>query len=194
MNHLIEVLTGANTDKIRRWGHEKLSTYGIGQELERAQWSAIGRELIRLGLIAQTTDKFPVIQLTQDGHDALRQRTTLQLTTLLTTPIAKPVTKTAKVARDAAEIPFDEALFERLRQRRKQLADERAVPAYIVFSDMSLRQMAHHYPCTAGEFSRISGVGEKKLREFGEIFLAEISQHLHANARMVFEQRMLSDE
>jgi ATP-dependent DNA helicase RecQ len=69
---------------------------------------------------------------------------------------------------------------------RKRLADERDVPAYIIFSDVSLRQMARNYPQTESEFARISGVGEKKLREFGQIFLAEIAAHLQANARQIF--------
>ena len=75
----------------------------------------------------------------------------------------------------AGEIACDEVLFDRLRRLRKQLADERDVPAYIVFSDVALRQMARDYPANEREFARISGVGEKKLREFGDVFLAEIA-------------------
>ena len=86
----------------------------------------------------------------------------------------------------AGEIACDEALFERLRQLRKQLADERNVPAYIVFSDVALRQMARNYPASEREFARISGVGEKKLREFGTVFLAEIAAHLQSSPRQIF--------
>jgi len=71
-------------------------------------------------------------------------------------------------------------------QLRKQLADERDVPAYIIFSDVALRQMAHDYPANARDFTGISGVGEKKLREFGAVFLAEIATHLQSNPRQVF--------
>ena len=73
-----------------------------------------------------------------------------------------------------------------MRQLRKQLADERDVPAYIVFSDVALRQMARNYPANESDFARISGVGEKKLREFGEIFLGEIAAYLQTNARQIF--------
>ena len=100
----------------------------------------------------------------------------------LTRPVAVPELKT----RRAGEIACDEALFDRLRQLRKQLADERDVPAYIVFSDVALRQMARDYPANEREFSRISGVGEKKLREFGAVFLAAIAAYLHGNPRQIF--------
>jgi ATP-dependent DNA helicase RecQ len=86
----------------------------------------------------------------------------------------------------AGEIACDEPLFDRLRQLRKQLADERGVPSYIVFSDVSLRQMARFYPRNEAEFSRISGVGEKKRREFGAAFIAEIAAHLRSHPRQMF--------
>jgi ATP-dependent DNA helicase RecQ len=86
----------------------------------------------------------------------------------------------------AGEISCDEVLFERLRELRKRLADERDVPAYIVFSDVALRQMARVYPANEHEFARISGVGEKKLREFGAVFLAEIAAYLQTNPRQIF--------
>jgi ATP-dependent DNA helicase RecQ len=178
MNHIIEVLTGADTEKIRNWGHAQLSTYGIGKGTGRAEWAAICRELIRLGLLAQSAAKFPVIQITNEGREFLRQRKTIQLTK----PIAAPV----REVKHAGEITCDEGLFERLRSLRKRLADERGVPPYIVFSDVSLRQMARQYPGNESEFARINGVGERKLREFGAGFLAEIAAHLATNARQIF--------
>ena len=178
LNHVIEVLTGADTEKIRRWGHEQLSTYGIGTEHTRPEWGAIGRELVRLGHLRQTSEKFSVLELTPEGLAVLKERRRVTLT--------KPVSAPEPKAHRAGEIACDEVLFERLRQVRKRLADERGVPPYIVFSDVSLRQMARQYPATEGEFARISGVGEKKLREFGAVFLAEIAAHLGANPRQIF--------
>jgi ATP-dependent DNA helicase RecQ len=178
LNHVIEVLTGADTEKIRRWGHEQLSTYGIGKEHTRPEWGAIGRELIRLGHLRQASEKFSVLELTPEGLAVLKQRQRVTLTK----PISAPEPKAHRVG----EIACDEALFDRLRQLRKQLADEHDVPAYIVFSDVALRQMARDYPSNEREFARISGVGEKKLREFGVVFLAEIAAHLRANPRQIF--------
>ncbi|HKI68476.1 MAG TPA: RQC domain-containing protein, partial [Verrucomicrobiae bacterium] len=178
LNHVVEVLTGADTEKVRKWNHERLSTYGIGREHSRPEWAAIGRELVRLGFLRQTADKFSVLELTAEGLAALKQRAKITLT--------KPMTAPEKTVHRVGEIACDEVLFDRLRELRKRLADERNVPAYIVFSDVALRQMARNYPANDREFARISGVGEKKLREFGEIFLAEIATHLRTNARQIF--------
>jgi ATP-dependent DNA helicase RecQ len=178
LNHVVEVLTGADTEKIRKWDHAQLSTYGIGKEHSRPEWAAIGRELIRLGFLRQTTEKFSVLELTAAGGNLLKSRTKVMLT--------KPVTAHDKTASHVGEISCDEVLFSRLRELRKSLADERDVPAYIVFSDVALRQMARNYPANERDFAGISGVGEKKLREFGEIFLGEIAAHLQTNARQMF--------
>jgi ATP-dependent DNA helicase RecQ len=178
LNHVVEVLTGADTEKIRKWNHEKLSTFGIGKEHSRPEWAAIGRELIRLGFLRQTAEKFSVLEITNEGRAALKERKKITLTK----PAVAPETKTHHVG----EITCDEVLFERLRELRKKLADERDVPAYIIFSDVSLRQMARNYPESENDFARISGVGEKKLREFGEVFLNEIALHLAKNPRQIF--------
>jgi len=180
LNHVVEVLTGADTEKIRKWGHARLSTYGIGREYSRPEWAAIGRELVRLGLLRQTSEKFSVLELTNDGRAALKERRKV----VLTRPAAMPETK----VHHAGEITCDETLFERLRAIRKKLADERDVPAYIIFSDVALRQMSRNYPANEREFTRINGVGEKKLREFGGIFLSEIAAHLAANPRQIFAE------
>ncbi len=180
MNHIGEVLTGADTDKVRKFGHQSLSTYNIGGEHTRAEWGAIGRELIRLGFLFQNTEKFSVVEITSAGLAALKSRQKITLTK----PVAAPAPDKEK--HRAGEIACDEALFEKLRALRKQLADERSVPSYIIFSDVSLRQMARLYPTSDKDFARISGVGEKKLHEFGGVFLAEIAAHLQTNARQVY--------
>lgn len=181
IQHVVEVLSGADTEKIRKFGHQNLSTYDIGGEHTRAEWAAIGRELVRLGLLAQNAGKFNIAELTDAGLAALKERRKITLT--------RPVPPGATADKHrVGEISCDEALFEKLRALRKQLADERAVPPYIIFSDVALRQMARFYPATNGEFTRISGVGEKKLREFGAVFLAEIARHLQTNARQIFAE------
>jgi ATP-dependent DNA helicase RecQ len=172
------VLTGADTEKIRKWDHTTLSTYGIGKEHNRSEWAAIGRELVRLGYLRQTTEKFSVLELAQAGATILKSRAKVILT--------KPVTAPEKAVSHVGEISCDEVLFARLRQLRKTLADERDVPAYIVFSDVALRQMARNYPANERDFARISGVGEKKLNEFGAAFLGEIADHLQTNPRQIF--------
>ena len=112
--------------------------------------------------------------------NALRERTSITLTK----PIDVP-TKTKTKGR-AGEIECDEALFDQLRAVRRTLADERNVPAYVIFSDVALREMARSYPTTPAEFRRIPGVGEQKLRDFSEAFLAAISAYLETNERKAF--------
>ena len=178
LQHVVEVLCGADTEKVRKFGHQSLSTYNIGGEHSRAEWGAIGRELVRLGLLFQNAEKFNIIELTDQGRAALKSRQKVTLT--------RPVAPTEPAKHRIGEIACDEELFKKLRELRKQLADERGVPPYIVFSDVSLRQMARFYPATGREFSRISGVGDRKLREFGEVFLREIEAHLQSNPRQIF--------
>jgi ATP-dependent DNA helicase RecQ len=183
LNHLIEILTGADTEKVRKFGHEKLSTYGIGGEHSRAEWGAIGRELIRLGFIYQNTEKFSVIEITEEGLAALKLRQKVTLT--------KPIAPTETQTHRAGEITCDELLFDKLRILLKNLADERSVPSYIIFSDVALRQMARLYPTSEIEFARITGVGEKKQREFGAVFIEQIAAHLQTNVRQVFAEEVL---
>ncbi len=183
MNHVIEVLTGAETDKIRRWNHDRLSTYGIGRELSRTAWSAVGRELMRMNYVTVASGEFATLELTPEGMSLLRARTPVTLTK----PIATPNTPKAKrVARREGEIACDEILFERLRTLRKKVADERRVPAYIVFGDTTLRSMARYYPRTVAEMEDIPGMGAKKRAEFGALFAAEIAAYLKTNSRIEF--------
>jgi ATP-dependent DNA helicase RecQ len=177
IQHVTEVLRGADTDKIRKFGHEKLSTYNIGGEHSRADWSAIGRELVRLGFLYQNSEKFNAVEITDNGRAALKARQKIVLTKAVA---AGPV------EHRVGEIACDEGLFEKLRWLRKRLADDRGVPPYVVFSDITLRQMARLYPVNEHELSRVSGIGEKKMREFGEIFLREIATHLQSSPRQIF--------
>jgi ATP-dependent DNA helicase RecQ len=178
LNHVVEVLTGADTDKIRSWGHNQISTYGIGKENSRPAWGAIGRELVRLGLVKQDAARFNVLETTPEGRAWLKERKPITLT--------KPMQVAPAKVSHAGEIECDEALFEKLRLLRKRLADERSVPPYIIFSDVALRQMARSYPMNEGEFVRISGVGERKLAEFGKAFMGEIARYLETYPRQTF--------
>ncbi len=182
MNHVVEVLTGADTDKIRRWGHERLTTYGIGGELARPAWAAVGRELMRLGYVAVADGEFATLELTPEGLNVLRTRQPVTLTKPMDLPKAK------RVVRREGDIACDEILFERLRALRKKLADERSVPAYIVFGDATLRAMAHYYPESVAAMEGIPGVGEKKRAEFGATFAAAIAEFLKTNPRLTFDQ------
>lgn len=187
MQHVIAVLTGGDTDKVRQYGHETLSTYGIGKEHSRHEWAAIGRELVRLGLVHVAIERFSTLELTASGLALLKDRRTVMLTRPMPAATRQKAPKSgASVAARGGEGGYDELLFERLRVLRKRLADERKVPPYIIFGDTSLRQMARQYPRTEADFLRISGVGERKLQDYGAAFLGEIGEFLKLNQRLEF--------
>jgi ATP-dependent DNA helicase RecQ len=181
LNHVVDVLRGADTEAIRQRSHNELSTYGIGRELKREAWQAIGRELLRLGFLECAPGKFATLNLTAGGRDALRHRTSIKLTKQV-----EVVSQSRDQKARAGAIECDEVLFERLRGLRRKVADERNVPAYVIFSDVSLRHMAKNYPTTATEFRRVPGVGEQKLKDFADAFLDEIKIYLAANPRRTF--------
>jgi ATP-dependent DNA helicase RecQ len=183
MNHVIDVLTGASTEKVLRWNHQTLSTYGIGADMDRKDWATIGRELLRQGYLQQSGNEFPVVEVTPSGLRALRSRKIIML--------ARPMSrrKTKPPPRRTGEIECDEALFGRLRAVRKRLADERGVPAYVIFGDATLREMARRYPATEEAFAAVFGVGQRKLQEFGDVFVAEIAAYLQAHPRVEFGAR-----
>jgi ATP-dependent DNA helicase RecQ len=137
---------------------------------------SVGRELMRLRLMKQKSENgFSVVEVTPAGVEALKKRSAIMLTKVHTTE------ETVSVHGNEQE--FDAVLFECLRVLRKRIADERNVPAFVIFSDAALRQMSQRCPTTTSEFIRISGVGEKKLRDFGAMFMKEIERHLQKNTR-----------
>jgi ATP-dependent DNA helicase RecQ len=172
--HVIDVLIGAENDKIWRWNHERLSTYGIGKHRTKVAWRALADELVRLGLIAVDAAHFNTVAVTANGREALTQRTPIVVREA--PPAAERGRKRAASA--AADGPYNAEVFRALRDLRRELADERDVPAYVVFSDAVLRAMARELPRTPVQLRAISGVGEKKLADFGASFLEAIASAL----------------
>jgi ATP-dependent DNA helicase RecQ len=205
--HVVDVLRGADNEKIRRLGHTDLSTYGIGKEHSRAEWAVIGRELLRLGLLRLSDEKLSVLDVTAAGRETLTRRATVLLTrpmaaarvaaassALLSAsssfssalPSAPPSGRSpgpASPACETAALAFDEVLFESLRKLRKAVADQRDVPAYVIFSDVSLRQMAGQYPMDPGAFRRVHGVGDKRLSDLGPAFMRAIEEHVASHGK-----------
>jgi ATP-dependent DNA helicase RecQ len=181
--HHAEVLTGGDTERIRRWGHERLTTHGVGKELTRAEWQAVGRELLRLGYLRSSPGEFPTVEVTREGMQALKERRTVLLTRLPPRAAAAAAAKPSGSGRGrerAGEIVCDEGLFEKLRALRRRLADELGVPAYIVFGDVTLREMARDTPLTRAALSAITGVGAQKLERFGDAFLQALREYVQA--------------
>ncbi len=191
INHHADILSGAGTERIRKWEHTQLSTYGVGKEHARGDWQHIGRELVRLGLLRLAAGEFPTVELTEAGVQFLKTRTPLALTRPPAKPRrprqGEPATEARPRTRRAGDIPCDEALFEVLRSLRRKFADERDVPSYVIFTDVSLRLMAQKYPTSEAEFSQITGDGAQKLQDFAAAFTAEVAAHLADHPRQRFD-------
>jgi ATP-dependent DNA helicase RecQ len=179
LNHHVDVLLGLESERIDRWQHRELSTYGVGQEHSRAEWTAVARELMRLELIAQSTGQYPTVEVTAKGLDALRSRCEITLTRPLPSAASGDRSRGSRAQTRARPTEFrgDQSLLSRLKKLRRQFADERNVPAYIVFSDASLREMASLKPRSLEQMRGVSGVGEKKLTDFGAAFVQAIVDH-----------------
>jgi ATP-dependent DNA helicase RecQ len=183
-NHIAQVLAGANTAKVREYGHDKITTYGIGSDTPREEWVALARQLIQLGLIDTSQDNYQTLNVSRKGAEALKSREKILLTRL---PFTESTGASAKLS-TAGNIPCDEGLFQALRTLRKTLADEKSVPPYVIFGDTPLRHMARRYPQTKADFLNIPGVGTQKLDDYGSPFMAEIKTYLATNEKQTFEQ------
>jgi ATP-dependent DNA helicase RecQ len=177
MRHIIDVLRGANTQKIRDYGHDQLSTHGIGRELSVEEWQHLGRSLVRQGLVSENTDSFSILSLNAMSREILRkQREVLVEALPQSLQRAQPlqIRPTQTNANLPALTPEEEGLFQQLRALRKQLADERGVAPYVVFPDTSLHTMAQQRPQSQFQFSQIPGVGKQKLEAYYTSFTEEI--------------------
>jgi ATP-dependent DNA helicase RecQ len=172
--HVIDVLLGGDTEKVRKFRHNALSTYGIGSEFSRAEWRSIFRQLVSLGLLAVDIEGHGGLRLGAEARPVLRgeRRIELRRDAVRTRPAA---------AKGRAAVlfddPKDEALFQALRARRLALAKAQGVPPYVIFHDSTLAAMARQRPRRPEQLAGISGVGQAKLERYGEDFLAVIVGH-----------------
>ncbi len=184
LRHLADILIGSKAEKIARAGHDRLTTYGIGSGRPAAQWMEIGRQLARQGLLAIAPGDRPTVSITAAGLAALKARTPISLTRLMA---VDKKSGTGAGGMRAGDIPCDPGLFAKLRGLRKQLADEAGVPPYVVFTDVTLRHIAREYPTTLARIAGIPGVGERKLADFGGLFISAVNGWLASNEPMSFE-------
>ena len=207
--HLIKVLLGDADEHVLRWKHDQLSTFGIGKEYSTAQWRQVARQMVLLGL-AREEGKWSNVQVTELGLRTLKERLPVLGKAPEATPTrrkrmeygnganppaqgsgifgraaSEPAANAApsrlQVAPSAEAAQYDRDLFEALRAKRRELADGRGVPAFLIFSDASLIQMARDLPQSPATFLRINGVGQAKAEAFGAEFLAVIRAYCQAN-------------
>ena len=170
---LIDILLGKLTPRVEQNGHDKLSTFGIGGELSEAEWRGVVRQLLAQGLLQVNSDGFGTLVITDDSAAVLSGARKVSLRREPERP-AKKASRTARGA--SAELPAAATpLFERLRAWRAAEAKEQGVPAYVIFHDATLREIATGIPSTLAELGTMSGVGESKLEKYGQKLLDAIS-------------------
>ncbi len=172
--HAIDVLVGASTEKVAKWGHDALSVFGVGADRSRDEWTSVIRQLIHHGYLYQDIAEFSALKLRPAASAVLRGDKEL----MFARPHARVKAERRRalprsVALTGSEVDAD--LFERLRDLRRRIAAEHKVPAYVVFSDKTLADMAARQPATADEFLEVFGVGEAKLERYGDAFLDAIA-------------------
>jgi ATP-dependent DNA helicase RecQ len=178
--HLANILIGEKTEAMEKFGHDCLPTFGVGKEYGKPEWRSIFRQLHGAGIIALDITGFGSWSVTEAGRHVLKGNAQVQLRKDTLKPAGRKIGRAvANAAALANGSTGDTALFEALRRRRSELAKAQRVAAYVVFADKTLIDMARRKPTSPSEMSAVHGVGEAKLRQYGDIFLDVIRQHAH---------------
>ncbi|MBF0344398.1 MAG: DNA helicase RecQ [Nitrospirae bacterium] len=183
VGYIIDIVTGANTKRIRELNHLELTSYGEGEGRGKDYWYVIVNELLVREHLQKEDDRYPVLKLTQSGKDVLNGKKYFTMLKRLTVKESEIVQQSIQVVQygrgvSGTEGQVDKALFEKLRRLRKKLADEQQVPAYIIFHDTTLNDMCKHLPTSIEEMRRLNGIGESKLHRYGNVFIKEINDYL----------------
>ena len=181
--HVIDVLRGKDTAKVRQHRHERVRTFGIGNDMGDTQWRSVLRQLVAGGYVRSDPGRYNALTLTASSRPLLRGEKTLTLRE--ETKIAKRAAAPAKTRHEDFEISTgDEALWEALREKRRALSAEAGLPPYVVFHDATLKEFARTRPGSLAEMLRVHGVGQAKLDRYGEAFLAVIAAHPRLDASL----------
>jgi ATP-dependent DNA helicase RecQ len=173
MRYVVDVLCGSNSEKIHDW-HKTLSVYGIGKDMGKEEWMHYTKELIHCEYIAQSDGQYPVLKLTDKAKDVLYKKQNVYLSAPVTIVIAKePVIY--------QQHPYEKDLFENLKSIRSKIAHEENLPAYIIFSDSTLLDLATYLPLSEDDLLKIPGFGTVKLERYGQPFLNAVQQYCSAH-------------
>ncbi len=175
VSHLVDVLRGAETEKIHQFNHHQLSVYGIGKNLDKQQWRSVYRQLIARGFLHIDFNQFNAVKLAEACRPLLQGKTTIALR-------KDAVDKTPLRQKYNTGKQQQGALWEALRIRRAELAKEQNVPPYVIFHDSTLMEMMELQPETEGQFAQLSGVGATKQKKYAKAFLEVIAKHTQHKA------------
>ena len=165
--HVIDVLRGSRSERVRSRGHDQLTVHGIAANHAADELRDLVENLKREGLLATSDGEYPTLAVTDRGKDFLRKRETL---TMSRTVLSETASDSSRGSRDVSG-DYDQGLYNELATLRRQIAEERGVPAYVIFNNRTLQDMARKVPRTESEFSEVSGVGRAKLEDLGGAFL-----------------------
>lgn len=173
--HVLEVLRGSDSEKVRQWGHDKLSTFGIGSDKPESEWRAILRQAIALGLVEIDHENYGSLRLPEAARAVLKgERRVAMRHYQKPQKSRRPASRPSGFSEIELSVP-QQALFEKLRWWRVETARSHNVPAYVIFHDATLREIARAMPVTLDELRQVSGVGEKKLETYGEQLIGLVS-------------------
>ncbi|MCK5459544.1 DNA helicase RecQ [Candidatus Parcubacteria bacterium] len=174
-NYIADVLLGKNAQKIINNKHNTLSVFGIVKDFTKDEIKRVIKSLVAFNLLRVSAGEYPTLSITKKGFNFLKQKELLEL----------PDARADFASEDRSALKqkerYDISLFEKLRILRKQIADKNSVPPFMIFSDAALQEMARYFPIDEDSFSRIEGVGSKKLKDFSKAFLSVISEHIKEN-------------
>ncbi|MFZ5843246.1 MAG: DNA helicase RecQ [Pseudomonadota bacterium] len=171
VGYLIDVLLGKDDDRIQQFGHHALSVFGIGKELDDKDWKSTFRQLVAAGYLRVEHDQYGALKLTEEARPLLKGEIKIQLRKELRGR-KKKTTREAAFSNDV-----DEALWNALRDKRRELAKEHGVPPYVIFHDATLKAMLEQRPSSMDELAQISGVGARKLEAYGADFLEVLLEY-----------------
>ena len=184
--HLIDVLLGKTTERVQQFGHNQLTTFGVGSDLTEVAWRGVFRQLTASGLLAVDVEGFGGLKLTAESRDVLKGGQTVTFRVEDVKKVARKGKSGTSGKRDTAPggraakgtvKPEDERLWEALREERLKFSREQNVPPYVIFHDATLLEMLKRRPKTIDDFATISGVGAHKLERYGKAFLAVLTAH-----------------
>ena len=179
VNHLVDVLRGSEAERIYQFAHHLLPTYGVGKDLDANQWRSVFRQLVARGYLRVDMDRFGALCLEEQCRGLLRGEESIQLRR----DAAK--SKGKKQTRTTLPEDIDVTLWEALRDRRRELAEEQGVPPYVIFHDRTLQEMCDALPRSLAQCGRLTGVGDRKLDKYGDAFIQVVERHLGDTAAEV---------
>lgn len=179
VGYLIDVLLGNDEERIKNFGHDKISTFGIGKEFSKVEWQAIFRQLIALNLLRVDSESYGSLKITDAGRKFLQEKTPIQMRKIAARSKSKAAAKLDQKGKTkvifALSDDLENELFAKLKAKRLEIAKAQNVPPYVVFHDKTLIEMIKTRPNSLAEMTKISGIGEAKANKYGKVFLEIVS-------------------